>query len=243
MKKIKSLVCTLMILIMTFSMSAVSFAAENTGITVNGRGVVLAEPDTATIYADVQTTASTSSEAQNKNNKLSEKIISSMILAGINQDKVVTEHTYVSPEYTYDSVTGKSRVTGYRAYANLSFATNDVDNAGKYMDAALKAGATGSSVSFSLESSAMYYAQALKEAVKTANLSAQAIAEACGVKLGSVKSVEESSTNTYTTYAQAESAAFDTAANEIMMAKRTETKINYDKISVSARVVITYNIQ
>ncbi len=229
--------------VMTLGMASVSFAAENAGITVNGRGIIMVDPDMVKIYADIETTAKTASEAQNENNKISEKIKAAMAAAGIKDEDVLTESAYVYPESVYDENLKKSVTTGYTAYTTLSFATNDIDNAGKYMDTALAAGATGCNVSFYLKDSSVYYADALKEAVKSAKSSADAIADACGVTLKGIVSVDETSSNYSVAEATAEKAAFgNMAVSDSTASNGASTQIGYDKISITARVTITYAI-
>ncbi len=243
MKKLfKTLVGISLAAVMAIGASSAAFAAENDGITVNGTGAVMVDPDTAKIYADIETTAKTTSEAQNENNKIAESVKNAMIEAGIKSEDILTESAYVYPERVYDEDLNKSVTTGYRSYTTLSFETKDIDNAGKYMDIVLKAGATGSSVSFYLEDSSVYYADALKEAVKSAEGSAKAIAEACGITLGQVKSVNESSSNYSVTENTAEKVQYEGMAVADAAAAGTTTEIGYDKISITARVSITYSI-
>ncbi len=237
----KRLAAFAMALVLSFAVSSVAFAEDSTGITVNGRGGIEVDPDTAIIDATISTFAEEAAEAQDENNKIAEDVKAAMISAGIEEDRIVSEYNYVSPSYEYDKDTYESRIAGYNAYASISFRTGDVDNAGKYLDTAVSAGATGARVSFALENSSLYYAAALKEAVKAANDSAKAIADACGIQLGNVKSVQESSSNYYTSEYEYDTVeaeeAVATSANGI-----SETNIQYDKISVTARLTITYEI-
>ncbi|MDD5944541.1 MAG: SIMPL domain-containing protein [Clostridia bacterium] len=241
-KYLKAAVGLAAVLVLSLAMGTSAFAAETEGITVNGRGTVEVAPDTATIYADIETKGASASEAQSKNNKISEAVKTAMKAAGIAEDNIINDYTTVYPDYSYNEKNGENEINGYRAYTSISFATSDIDNAGKYFDTALKAGATGGRVSFSLKNSPLYYAQALKEAVRAANDSAKAIADACGVELGSVKAVTESSSNYYTTeeFAETKSEVMDMAAG---VNTNSSTNISYDKISVTARVSITYSIK
>ena len=112
------------------------------------------------------------------------------------------------------------------------------------MDVALKSGATGSSVSFYLEDSSIYYADALKEAVKSAENSAKAIAEACGVTLNGIVSVDEMSSNYSVAENTAEKVEYEamSAADSAANGGSYTTDIGYDKISITASVSITYGI-
>ena len=240
-KSFKTAISLLLAAVMVFGISVTAFAESTDGITVNGRGIVSVEPDTATIYANIETRGTTASQAQEENNKVSSAVISSMKKAGIAEDRILTEYSYVSPYYDYDNQGKRSEQPVYfRAYTTLSFATSDVENAGAFIDTALKAGATGSDISFSLENSSVYYAQALTNAIKTAGDSAAVIAESYGRSLGPVKSVVETSSNNYTT----ETSGMAKSVNAEMAdydAGEGSTVINYDKIDITARVTVTYS--
>lgn len=219
--------------------SCMAYAAEGE-INVNGTGIVQADPDTAEIYLSVETTGKTSQAAQKENNKIVQSVTKAMAELGITKENIVTTYTSVYPMYNYDDATGKRTVTGYRSGTDLQVTTKDIDNTGKYIDAALKAGATGTNgVSFSIADQSVYYGQALQVAVKNAEKSATSIAQAYGKPLGAVKSVSELSRNAYyvedAKYSMAmEEAVADTAAGD------NGTSISYGKIKITANISVTY---
>ena len=240
MKKISKVFVSMLIAsVMVVGISTSAFAEEASGITVNGTGTVLVNPDTAVISASVESTESTAEKAKEINNKLCAELKNAMISAGISEDKIITEYTYVSPKMKYDDTAEEYKTIGYTAYTSISFSTNDVDNSGKYIDAAVAGGAMGVNISFSLENSSEFYAQALKQAIYTAENSAKAIADACGRQIGNVKSVSESTSNQYTV---ASSKALDNAVLE-SASEGAGTEIDYDKISVTAHVTVTYDFK
>ena len=77
-KSFKTAISLLLAAVMVFGISVTAFAESTDGITVNGRGIVSVEPDTATIYANIETRGATASQAQDENNKVSSAVISSM---------------------------------------------------------------------------------------------------------------------------------------------------------------------
>ena len=243
MKKMsKTFVGILIASVIAVGCSTSAFAENTTGITVNGTGTVLADPDTAVITVSIETIENTAETAKSLNNGLCSDLRNSMVVAGISEDRIITEYTYVSPERKYDEKTEQYKIIGYRAYTSISFSTNDVDNAGKYIDVAVKNGATGVNISFSLESSADFYAQALKQAIATAESSAKAIANACGKPLGNVVSVNETTSNRYTI----ENASAKTMNDLEAVAEEgagAGTEIDYDKISVTAHVTVNYDFK
>ena len=238
MKKMsKTFVGILIASVIAVGFSTSAFAENTTGITVNGTGSVLADPDTSVITASIETIENTAETAKSLNNSLCSDLRNSMVAAGISEDKIVTEYTYVSPERKYDEKTDEYKIIGYRAYTSISFSTNDVDNAGKYIDVAVK---NGVNISFSLESSADFYAQALKQAIATAESSAKAIADACGKPLGNVVSVNETTSN----HCTIENASAKTMNDlEAVAEEGAGTEIDYDKISVTAHVTVNYDFK
>lgn len=226
--------------VMVLGMSTVALAAESGTITVNGQGIVSVAPDLATIHINVEKTASTAAQAQKEVNTEVENIRTAMKSLGVAEEDMKTSYVSVYATYSYND-NDERKLNGYQAYTSLSVSTNDVDNAGKYVDAALKAGATGTDgVSFSLESPEQYYNQALQEAVKTAQSSAQAIAQAYGKPLGQIVSVVENSRNSSTTYKQMNYAVEEAMAMD-STAARGETEISYEDIEVSANITAVYN--
>lgn len=234
-------ICVVCVAVAALAMGCNSVAFAAGEINVTGRGVVLAKPDTATIGLSVETDGKTSEAAQKETSKILQKVTDTLMEMGIQKDKIVTTGTYVYPFYQYNDQTGKRTVTGYRSNASIQAITKDIDNAGKYIDAALKAGATGTDgVSFSVEDESAYYAQALEAAVKNAESSAIAIANAYGKPLGEVKSVSENSRNAY--YVEGTTMAKMAIAEDAMDMETGAggTSIHYGNIHVSADISVVY---
>ena len=240
MKKWKKIAIVLAAaMILSCGMSGFAYAAEGE-INVNGMGVVMADPDTAEINLSVETMGKTSEAAQRENNKILQAVTKAMQNMGVTKDNIVTTYTSVYPQYNYDDKTGERTVLNYRSYTDLQVTTKDIDNTGKYIDAALKAGATGTGgVSFSIADQSVYYGQALQAAVKNAEKSAKSIADAYGRELGAVKSVTENSRNAYTveTVNMSKMMATEDAAE----AEAGGTTISYGKIQITANISVTYN--
>lgn len=241
MKKWKK-VLAILTATMALSMGAacMAYAAEGE-INVNGTGIVQAEPDTATINLNVETTGKTSQAAQKENNKILQAVTKAMQDIGVAKENIVTTYTSVYPQYVYDDNTGNRTVSGYRSYTDLQVTTKDIDNAGKYIDTALKAGATGTGgVNFSISDQSAYYGQALQVAVKNAEKSATSIANAYGRQLGDVKNVTETSRNAY--YVETANLSKMMVAEEAVAdaAGDSGTTISYGKIQITANISVTY---
>ncbi|MBQ3568697.1 MAG: SIMPL domain-containing protein [Anaerotignum sp.] len=234
-KKIAAVLAAAMVL--SLGMSAMAYAATGE-IHVNGTGIVMADPDTAKISLSVETMGKSSEAAQKENNLILQKVTKAMQDMGVTKENIVTTYTSVYPQYNYDD-NGKRTVLGYRSYTDLQVTTKDIDNAGKYIDAALKAGATGTNgVDFSVADQSMYYGQALQAAVKNAGRSAQSIADAYGRQLGNVLSVTENSRNAY--YVETASMNKMMATEDSAAAAGGGTTISYGKIQITANIAVTY---
>ncbi len=243
MKKLKALfITTTLATVLAFGSATSVFAAEPGTITTNGTGIVTVQPDIATASLSIQTSGKTSDAAQKENNKISAKVVDKLEEMGVPKDKIITSYSSVYPSYEYDDITGKRTINGYHANLNLEVTVKDIDNVGTYIDAALKAGATGfNSVAFSLEDPNQYYIQALQAAVKNASISANAIAAAYGKPLGQIQAVEEHAS--YASY-QEDSAVYNEKAlyGSATGSSDRGTEIHYDKIQVTASITAVYGL-
>lgn len=223
---------------LSLGMVGMAYAAEGE-INVNGTGIVMADPDTAKINLSVETMGKTSEAAQKENNQIIQKITNAMQDMGVTKENIVTTYTSVYPQYNYNDETGQRIVMGYRSYTDLQVTTKDIDNTGKYIDAALKAGATGTNgVDFSVADQSLFYGQALQTAVKNAEKSAQSIAQAYGKQLGTVKSVTENSRNAY--YVETANLSKMMVAEDAAADTGSGTTISYGKIQITANIAVTY---
>lgn len=241
MKKWKKLFAVLTAtMALSLGAACMAYAAEGE-INVNGTGIVMADPDTADIHLSVETMGKTSEAAQKESNKIIQKVTQAMLDMGVTKENIVTTYTSVYPQYVYDDETGKRTISGYRSNTDLQVTTKDIDHAGKYIDAALKAGATGTGgVNFSVSDQSAYYGQALQVAVKNAEKSATSIADAYGRELGAVKSVTENSRNAY--YVETVNMSKQMAVTEDAAADAGGgTTISYGKIQITANISVTYN--
>ena len=227
-----------MTLALTIGGSALAYAAEGE-ICVSGTGVVQADPDTADVRLSIETTGKTAEQAQQENNKLVQKVTQAMLEQGATKDDITTAYSYVYPMYQYNDETGERTVTGYKSSTDLEVTTKDIDHTGKFIDAALAAGVSGTGgVSFYLADQSAVYTQALQLAAKNAAKSAESIAAAFGKPLGAVKSVSELSDNYYATenFMPRTEAAMDSNAG----AAYGGTSISYGKITVRAELSVCY---
>ena len=162
----------------------------------------------------------------------------------VKDENIVTLYYSVDMDKVYNEGKRTWEQQGYRVYNRFLVKVNDVNNVGKYLDAATKAGVTNiGSVSFSISDINHYYKQALQAAVKNASSSAVALAEALDTTLGSCISVQEvKSYNSYEReagYMTEKSMAMENVAMD-SAAPASGANIKYEDIEITAGVIMTY---
>jgi uncharacterized protein YggE len=156
-------------------------------ITVTGLGTVTSVPDEAEFSLGVQTTAETAREALGANSEKMKDVLDALRKAGVDRKDVKTQDVSVSPSYA-----DKGEIDGYTARNSVSVKIRDLSTAGAVLDAASNAGANevyGPSLTRSDQEGQQ--AKALREAVADARRKAEALADAAGVRLGSVTAITE----------------------------------------------------
>ena len=153
------------------------------GITVTGTGSVQAVPDQARFSLGVQSHGPTAREALAANSERMRRVLAALLAAGVAKADVQTQDVSVSRSYPDD---------GYTADNTVSVTIRELAKAGSILDAATKAGANdvyGPTLTRSDQDELQ--AKALTEAVDNARAKARVLAEAAGVRLGSVTAIAE----------------------------------------------------
>jgi uncharacterized protein len=198
------------------------------GITVTGTGTVETVPDQAEFTLGVQTEGPTAREALVANSKRMRRVLDALSAAGVAKEDVRTQDVSVSQSYLSDG-----RVDGYSAHNSVSVTIRNLAKAGSVLDAASRAGANdvyGPTLTRSDQDELQ--AKALRAAVDNARAKARVLADAAGVKLGSVTAISEGGDGAPMPY-------FDA-----VLAKRApETPIEPGKHDIQATVKITFAIR
>jgi uncharacterized protein len=153
------------------------------GITVTGTGSVQAVPDQAQFSLGVQSHGPTAREALAANSERMRRVLAALLAAGVAKADVQTQDVSVSRSYPDD---------GYTADNTVSVTIRELAKAGSILDAATKAGANdvyGPTLTRSDQDELQ--AKALTGAVDNARAKARVLAEAAGVRLGSVTAIAE----------------------------------------------------
>jgi uncharacterized protein len=187
--------------------SSTPTAAPRT-LTVTGSGKATAVPDRATFEFGVDTQADTAKDALSRNAAEADAVIAALKAAGVSSNDLQTVGVSLSTRTTPDGNT----IVGYSASNSVS-ATVSLAKAGSLVDAAVAAGADSVSGP-SLDTSDRYalYRDALRDAVADAAAKAQVLANAAGLQLGAVQTMQEGAAVTPITYAPNAATAFGNAS-------------------------------
>jgi len=211
--------------------SALAADEQNSGVnrtlSVNGTGRVTLTPDIAYLTIGVQTEAGDAADAVSENSAKTEAIITALEGAGVEAKDIKTTNFSIYPQQKYDT---QGQPTGEVTYIvnNSVFVTvRDLDAIGELLNDVVEAGANNiQGIQFDVEDKTEAYAEAQAMAVANAQAQAEDLAEAAGVVLGEVISI-----NTYGSavpltkydgmggggYAVAEVASVPISAGEMMV--------------------------
>ncbi|WP_283776479.1 SIMPL domain-containing protein [Stappia sp. WLB 29] len=161
-----------------------------------GTGVVTAAPDMAMITSGVVSDADTAAEALAANTEAMSAVIARIKEAGIEQRDIQTSGFSVQPRYRQVKSSTpeeyRSEVFGYRVSNNVSVRVRDLAKLGGLIDVMVRDGANQvGGVAFIVSEEDKLKDGARKEAMADAIRKAEIYAEAAGVKLGRVLSINE----------------------------------------------------
>lgn len=160
-------------------------------IVVAGTGQVRGTPDTVTLSLGVQTIGPTAEETLNNNNASATALIATLKHKGVAPKDVQTSNLSISPNFDMHG-----NITGYTASNSVTVTLHGITGAGQVIDAA--AHAVGNAITFNGvqlsigdTSSRSLIAKARAAAVKQAIEHAKQLAAAAGVKLGAVRTIND----------------------------------------------------
>jgi hypothetical protein len=207
-------------------------------LVVSGEGKVTAKPDQAELTSGVTTQAATAASAMSANNAAMSKMLATLRVLGIPDNKIQTSSFSVSPQYSTPKLGSNepSRVVGYQVSNQVTITIDDLTKVGATLDGVVKSGSNQLyGVNFQIANPAPLAAKALHSAVAIAIMKAKSMAQAAGVGLGPIVSLNEGSTYIPRPMPMMRAMSFAAAPAPPPVAEGEET--------VSASVTITYAIQ
>jgi uncharacterized protein YggE len=159
-------------------------------LAVNGNGIITLEPDIAYIRIGVQTEGENAKEAVASNNQQSQQLLNALTRAGVAEKDVETTNFSIHPRQEWDNDGQPTGIT-YVVDNTVMVTVRDLGQVGALLDAAVQAGANQiSGIQFDIEDREAAQQQAMTAAVENARARAEVLAEAAGVTLGEVLSIE-----------------------------------------------------
>ena len=158
-------------------------------LNVNGLGQVNLTPDIAYIYIGVHTEGATASEAVEANKGQTSSLISSIKESGVDEKDIRTTNFSIWPSQQYGP-DGTISGTVYMVDNTVYITVRELDGLGDLLDSAISAGAnTINSIQFDVADKAQALKDARTKAVADAQAQAQELAEAAGVSLGEIQTI------------------------------------------------------
>lgn len=163
-------------------------------ISVVGEGEVSVAPDMAVVTLSVLREAATARDALTANNAAMKEVLDGLKAAGIAERDIQTSRLNIQPRYT-QALRDKPespKIIGYSVSNEVTVRIRKITEAGAIIDKVVGLGVNqGGSIAFVNEDLKGPMTEARKRAVADAIDKARTLAEAAGVKLGPVLSIEE----------------------------------------------------
>lgn len=167
--------------------------ARQAQLTVTGQGVAEVVPDMARISLGVTQQAATAGDALEAVAQVSSAIFARLEAVGIAPRDMQSTQVNLSPQYDYNRNSDQPpKLVGFNANTMVTVQVRDLSGLGPIMTAVTQDGANQlNGLQFDLQDRGPAEDTARAEAVKDAMARARVLAEAAGLKLGSVLSIHE----------------------------------------------------
>lgn len=164
-------------------------------ISVTGEGEVSLAPDMAILNLTVLREAETAREAVSAGSAAMKQVLAALKEAGVAERDLQTSGLNIQPRYTQPGPQAKPqapKISGYAASNSLTVRIRDLASVGTVLDKTVSLGVNqGGDVTFVNDDLKPGLTEARKRAVADAMERARTLAEAAGVKLGRILSIEE----------------------------------------------------
>jgi uncharacterized protein YggE len=235
-----SAVILIIALVALFLFKPVNFSSNT--IQVQGHGQVKVIPDLVSIYFNIETKGVNASEASDKNSKIYDQIISSMIALGFSEKEITTDSFSVYEDY--GTWTGDyHKLIGYRASHSIKIILNEsrMNMVSKIVDDGIDAGANVNYINFELsqEKQNKYKADSIKLAAEDARIKAESLATGVGKNVGKLVSVSinEFGYFPWNVYSASE------YSSDIKMVKEVASNIQPSEREIETSVTVIYKLR
>jgi uncharacterized protein YggE len=160
-------------------------------LTVTGQGEASVTPDERRISFAVITEGETVGSALSDNSQRARRVIDALKRRGLNEEDIQTTNFSINPRYSQRKGDQPPEIIGYRVSNQVRVRTEDLEAAGELIEAGVEAGANSvSGIQFTASDEAAVYDEAVAGAAADAKRKARALAEAAGVRLVRIVSID-----------------------------------------------------
>lgn len=235
-----SLFAVFAVLTSHFTPEYVSNQEQQDTLTVSGNANVFVDPNEAEVFIRVQTRDPNAKQAQAINRTKSDDVMNALKNAGVSEKNL--EHTQYRLQRLneYNRETRKNEFKGYQHVNVMKLTTEDLEQVGTYIDAAVEAGANGiDSVAFGLtrKRKAEVRSDALNQASQEAKSKADTLATSLGVSLDRPVRISESNF-----HYQPHRATMERTQAKQGGDATPDTQVSPEKVNVRASVSVDYRI-
>jgi uncharacterized protein YggE len=205
-------------------------------LNVNGVGQAYLIPDIAYIYVGVHTEGASASEAVESNKGQTTAVIDSLKDAGVDAKDIRTTNFSIYPSQQY-SPEGTVSGTVYMVDNSVYVVVRDLDGLGDLLDSAITAGANSiNSIQFDVADKTEAVKEARAKAVEDAKAQASELADAAGLSLGNIQTINFYDSSPYA-YIEGGKGGGGAVAAE------ASVPIQPGQLTISVTVNITYAIK
>ena len=216
-----------------------SLAMADATIAVNGTGEVLVPADMAVISLGVYAIDKDVLAAQAKVNAAIASIKEALLAGGVAEENINTDYINIYPNYNYNGE--QEEIAAYNANSSLAVKVTKIDEVGKLIDVAFEAGAnTLNGIQFLASDTSEAEAKALELAVEDAITKAEVLADAAGMKIAGINSIQESGVYSYDRGAGYFNAKTVSAMD--MAAEQAGTVVQAAKLAVNASISVIFAV-
>ncbi len=213
-------------------------------VSVSGQGEVSAEPDIAHVTLGVEARRPTMAAARTEVSKTVDRVLALCKDLGIDPKRVNATRLQVHPDYVWNEQTRRQVLNGYMVSRQVQVELRDLEQLGPLLERAVTAGVNqvGDPV---LDSSKRkdLERQAMTLAVQDARLNAATLAEAAGVRLGAVRTLNSGSMPPVVPMYRAKMVMADAAAADAAAAPpAAEASYQPGEMKFSASVSAEYDL-
>lgn len=204
-------------------------------ITVSGTGKVYLIPDIATISIGIHTEDESATRAVDENDAQAFKVTQVLINMDVDEDDIQTSNFNISAQLKYDE-RGNQEGTYYIVDNTVFVTVHDLDQLGEIMGAVVEAGANSIfGIQFDVEDKTEALSRARRAAIRDAQIKAEELAQAAGVTLGEVLSVNE--------FGGVPVSVFEGAGDSEIDGGSEQVPVSIGQLSLTVDVSVIYDIQ